>query len=163
VDVKSDGPGQGSEFIVRLPRLAGPPAPKPVPATAHAVRKTPGLRILVVDDNVDAAESLAYLLRTDGHDVTTAYEGVSAIELANKLHPDVVLLDIGLPGMSGHEVASRLRHDHPNRNLVLIALTGYGQEEDRRRSEEVGINAHLTKPVDLADLRALLCSPSGKR
>ncbi len=163
VEARSEGPGKGSEFVVRLPRLPSAPIADGKPASNNSHRTTPGRRILVVDDNVDAAESLAYLLRTDGHEVTTAYDGLSAIDSAHKLHPDAVLLDIGLPGMSGHEVASRLRHDHPNRNLLLVALTGYGQEEDRRRSVEVGIDAHLTKPVDLADLRALLSSPDGKR
>ena len=156
VEARSEGPGKGSEFIVRLPRLRKSPAAAPVDPSVGDAPTKPARRVLVVDDNVDAAESLAFLLRTDGHEVDTAYDGVSALEKAHRLLPDVVLLDIGLPGMSGHEVAGRLRQEHRDRSLLLIALTGYGQEEDRRRSQEVGIDAHLTKPVDLPDLQALL-------
>src|SRR5262249_19171361 len=114
------------------------------------------LRVLVVDDNIDAADSLAMLLRLWGHQVQTAHDGPSALRLAEEEHPDVVFLDIGLPGMNGYEVAKRLRTDLGLHDALLIALTGYGQEEDRRRSMDTGLNYHLTKPVEPEALQALL-------
>ena len=114
--------------------------------------------MLVVDDNVDAAETLADLLDLWGHPVRTVRDGAAALEQAGSFLPAVVLLDIGLPGIDGYEVAQRLRRDQGYCGL-LIALTGYGQDEDRRRSEEAGFDHHLTKPVDPEVLRALLTSP----
>jgi CheY-like chemotaxis protein len=113
-------------------------------------------RLLVVDDNVDAAKSLALLLRLNGHEVWTAYDGVAALETAQTRSPDGVLLDIGLPRMDGLEVARRLRQELCMKDALLIALTGYSQEEDRRRSLDAGFNAHLIKPVDLDALDAVL-------
>jgi CheY-like chemotaxis protein len=111
-------------------------------------------RILVVDDSQDSAESLALLLELHGHEVRTAFAGPAALETASAFCPDVVLLDIGLPGMDGYEVARRLRAEHGG--CRLIALTGYGRDDDRRRSREAGFDHHLVKPVDLEELTRLL-------
>ena len=119
-------------------------------------------RILVVDDNSDAAESLALLLQIDGHEVRTAFDGVEALDLAAGFVPEVMLLDIGMPRLDGYEVARRLRKEPWGRNLSLIALTGWGQEQDRRRTAEAGFNAHLIKPVGEAELRrAIAAAGSG--
>ncbi len=160
VHAASPGLGQGSEFTVRLPALAAAPAPaEPKPRAGHA-GPTRGRRVLVVDDNQDVADSLALVLRLGGHDVRVAHDGPAALEAAHAYRPEVVLLDIGLPGMTGYEVARRLRQEPPAGLALLIALTGYGQEEDRRRSSEAGFDVHLTKPVDPADLKELLVRPA---
>jgi two-component system CheB/CheR fusion protein len=157
VQAFSDGPGQGSEFVVHLP-IATQKSPAvdqdsmPIASTAAG----PPRAILVVDDNADAAESLAKLLRLLGHEVRTANDGEGALQAACAQPPDVVLLDIGLPGMDGCEVARRM-HAEPGLNrTLLIAITGYGQEEDKRRSQEAGFDAHLIKPVDINALTTLL-------
>ena len=116
----------------------------------------PVRRILVVDDNVDSAESLTVLLQVSGHDVCAAHSGDAALAAARDFRPDVVLLDIGMPGMDGHEVARRLREEH--RDLVLVAVTGYGLERDRLDSKQAGFDHHLVKPVDPETLRGLLAS-----
>lgn len=154
VTVHSDGIGRGSEFVVRLPILADVPVALPA---AGAPQKTARatLRILVVDDNRDAAESLAMLLRFGGHEIHVAYDGPGAVQAAADLRPDAVLLDIGLPGLNGYEVAGQIRRRQGARP-VLLALTGWGQDSDRRRSEEAGFDAHLVKPVDHAELGRLL-------
>jgi CheY-like chemotaxis protein len=147
VQARSQGPGTGSEFIVRLPaavppaadNLDGPDRPRPVRPAA--------LRILVVDDNRDTAEGLARYLKLFGHDTRIAFDGPSAIERAREWHPHFVLLDIGLPGMDGYEVAARLRRLDGMQDLNIIAVSGYGQDEDRRRSREAGCDGHLVKPV----------------
>jgi PAS domain S-box-containing protein len=160
VTAASAGPGQGSEFTVRLPTLPGPDgkedgkAPEGRPAMA-----SPRLRILVVDDNVDAAESLALLLRLLKQDVRVAHDGPSALEVAQSYQPDLIILDIGLPGLSGYDVARRLRQQPEFRDTLLAAMTGYGQEEDRRLSQEAGFDLHLTKPVEPGDLEKLLARP----
>jgi CheY-like chemotaxis protein len=115
--------------------------------------------VVVVDDNKDGAESLAMLLRLWAHDVAVVHDGLAALELITSRQPDVVFLDIGLPGMDGYEVAQRLRQGLAHQPL-LVALTGYGQEEDRRRSEEAGFDHHLTKPVDPELLQKLLAHPA---
>jgi CheY-like chemotaxis protein/two-component sensor histidine kinase len=156
----SGGPGQGSEIVLHLP-LAGAPCPAGLPDSGEA---SPGSaapssrRILVVDDNVDSAESLAMLLEINGHEVRTAHDGADAVEIAGAFRPRIALLDIGLPTLDGYEVARRLRQQPEMRNAVLIALTGYGQSEDRRKSMEAGFDHHLTKPVDFEVLKALLQS-----
>ena len=123
--------------------------PEPMPVT-------PPRRVLVVDDNLDAAEGLAMLLALKGHQVSTAYDGPGALQRARELQPDVVLLDIGLPRLDGFEVARRLREEHPERPMLLVALTGYGQERDRVRAREAGFDHHLLKPVRLEMLEQLL-------
>jgi PAS domain S-box-containing protein len=152
----SEGPGKGSEFVVRLPVLdAAPPVPHEDNGHREA-RLSPGRRILIVDDNADAAETLALLLRLNGHDVQTALDGPAAVEAARAFQPDVALLDIGLPGMDGYEVARRLRREPGLKDVRLVAVTGYGREEDRLRSREAGFDHHLTKPVEPCVLLKLL-------
>jgi signal transduction histidine kinase/ActR/RegA family two-component response regulator len=156
VEASSAGRGQGSEFVLHLPVLRDTP-----PAVSHGIKtdgreKVPGRRILVVDDNVDSAESLGLLLRLSGHKVHTAYSGRSALEAAQLNRPEIVMLDIGMPGMDGLEVARRLRDELGLQDVLLVAMTGYGQDEDRRRSQLAGFNSHLVKPIDLERLNTLL-------
>ena len=153
VEARSDGPGLGSEFIVRLPLLieAGSAAEQP-----RALKPLPSRRILIVDDSRDGGESLAMLLRVLGAEVSLAHSGRQALECVDTFRPDVVVLDIGMPGMDGYEVARRIRANPSNRNISLIALTGWGQDEDRRRSVAAGFNHHLVKPADIEQLRQLL-------
>ncbi len=152
----SPGPGRGSEFVVRLRALPAPvPGPEPPGQRPPAGRGRP-LRILVVDDNDDAAQSLAMLLGMEGHLVRTAADGTQALEAAPPFRPEVVFLDIGLPGMSGYEVARRLREMPGLGKFLLVAMTGYGQEQDRRRSLEAGFDCHLVKPAGPEDVLHLL-------
>jgi two-component system, chemotaxis family, CheB/CheR fusion protein len=157
VEAYSDGLGRGTEFIVRLPLLSAVAAPAPLPAAAKPTR-TPRRRVLIVDDNEDGAESLAMLLEFDGHETHQAHDGISAIDAAERLRPDVVLLDIGLPRLNGYEVCSRLRQTPWGKRLTIVALTGWGQEEDRDRSTDSGFDAHLVKPVDHDQLLQLIAS-----
>jgi PAS domain S-box-containing protein len=160
----SEGAGKGSEFVVQLPLLESQPAAPHSNGSTEVV--TPGTsashRVLVVDDNIDAAESLGRMLRLMGNQVRTAHDGPSALEAAAAFIPDLVLLDIGLPGMDGHEVARRLRLLSGLQNAVLVAQTGWGQDEDRKRSREAGFNHHLVKPVSVAALQEVLSElPAG--
>jgi CheY-like chemotaxis protein len=156
IEAHSEGLGKGSEFVVCLPvpQDVGQPSANGRPAEAGPVAAP--RRILVVDDNGDAAESLALLLDSLGHDVRTARDGQAAVAMAAVFQPEVVLLDIGLPRLDGYEVARRLRGLLGLKETLLVALTGYGQEEDRRRAEEAGFNSHLVKPADVAALQSLL-------
>jgi CheY-like chemotaxis protein/two-component sensor histidine kinase len=154
VAVWSAGLNQGTEFTVNLP-LAVPVA-VPAAAEAPASRERVRCKILVADDSQDGADSLAFLLRAAGHDVHTAYDGRTAIRLAEELKPDVVLLDIGMPEVSGYDVARAIRRESWGRTMRLFALTGWGQAEHRRRSLEVGFDDHLVKPVELDMLENLL-------
>jgi CheY-like chemotaxis protein len=149
--------GQGSEFIVRLPVAVTVELP-PSPSTEKTDPPGPSLRVLVVDDNVDAVASLAMLLKANGHDVRTAHDGPATLDAARDYRPDVVLLDIGLPGMNGFEVAKRLRHQPNLSNVVLVAMTGYGQETDRQRSQEAGFDHHLVKPADFGKVQQILAT-----
>ncbi len=161
VSAHSAGPGQGSEFTVRLPVATEAPAISEAdqPAAEGSELRLPRRRILVVDDNQNNATSLGVLLRTMGQDVDEAYDGLTALELARRHRPDVILLDIGLPGLDGYEVARRCRREKDLEQTLLVAMTGYGKEEDRRRSQEAGFNVHLVKPVNWEDLRLLLSQP----
>jgi signal transduction histidine kinase/CheY-like chemotaxis protein len=156
----SAGVGSGSEFVVRLPiAMADANNDKPfaaAPKTTGPLGELPPQRILVVDDNVDSAETLSMLLALGGHAVRVAHDGPTALQSAADFRPEVVLLDLGLPRMDGYEVARRLLQQPDAGKMLLVALTGYGQDEDRRRSEEAGFNAHLVKPVELDALRNLL-------
>ncbi len=160
VGVRSDGRGRGSEFSVRLPRTELRVAERTSRAAAAAPVERPdhgqGRRVLVVDDNRDAADLLSESLGLLGFEVCVAYDGPSALEAADHFRPELALLDIGLPVMDGYEVARRLRDRAELRDLRLVALTGYGQESDRRRSRDAGFHAHLVKPLDLNALAALL-------
>jgi signal transduction histidine kinase len=153
VEARSDGPGLGSEFIVRLPILADTAA---VPAPSRRIDRLPARRILIVDDSRDGGESLAMLLRVLGAEVALAHSGIQGLECVETFKPDVVVLDIGMPGMDGYEVARRIRLNPENRHMSLIALTGWGQDEDRRRSVAAGFDHHLVKPADIDQLRQLL-------
>ncbi len=156
VEAHSDGPGRGSEFIVRLPLAPEEVGPRPAAPAEGQSPGGPGRRVLVVDDNADAAESLAVLLRMRGHEVHVARDGPQALETARAVRPEVVLLDLALPGLDGYEVAAQLRGHPELRRARLVAVTGYGRDEDRRRTRAAGFDEHLVKPVDLADLEGVL-------
>ncbi|HEY3584312.1 MAG TPA: response regulator, partial [Casimicrobiaceae bacterium] len=155
VVARSAGPGRGSQFVVTLPVHVGDgvrQAPVASSTAAPASRK----RIVIVDDNRDALESLATLLRLAGHEVTIASDGATGLRIVDETRPDLALLDIGLPGMSGYEVARRLRE--AGCSVPLAAVTGYGTPEDRERTRAAGFDHHLVKPVDTASLERLLGS-----
>jgi signal transduction histidine kinase len=161
VTAHSEGSSRGSEFVVRLPRVQGremPPSKTP-PASAHdgaAAAAPRGRRILIVDDNRDALESLATLMEMAGHEVATAADGEAALAIAARSQPEVVLLDLGLPRLDGYEVSRRIRAQEWGKHMVLVALTGWGQAEDRRRTREAGFDSHLVKPLNLDVLTELL-------
>jgi PAS domain S-box-containing protein len=159
VQARSEGIGQGCEFIVRLPVVNAPKtiASQLVPEASQEAKC--GATVLVVDDNVDSAEGIARLIRRRGYTVSIAHDGPDAINAARILRPHFVLLDIGLPGMDGYEVASKLRKEICCEGTIYVAITGYGQEEDRRRSKEAGFNHHLIKPIDFAELIVILTAP----
>lgn len=156
VEAFSAGVGKGSEFVVRLPVRSAGELPKEAAPIQERSGPECARRILVVDDNRDSAESLARLLRLFGHEVVLAHDGQAAMEAARVKKPDVAVLDIGLPGMNGYELARQLRQEPGQGRLILVALTGYGQDEDRLHSREAGFDAHLVKPVNLEELRAIL-------
>ncbi len=159
VTAVSAGLGQGSEFVVRLP-IAAVSAVQPDPASGGSIAGgVPLRRVLVVDDNRDAAASLSRLLTLDGHDVRVAHDGPGALEMARDYRPDLIFLDIGMPEMDGYEVARRLRQQPEMDNTPLAALTGWGQPTDRQRSAEAGFDHHLVKPLDLTALQKLLTDP----
>ncbi|MHB0960035.1 MAG: PAS domain S-box protein [Pirellulaceae bacterium] len=156
VEAFSDGIGRGSEFVVRLPTTSESKAePTPVPSQSP-LDQTDSLRILVVDDQAITAEMISMLLQTCGHEVQVAYNGPDALRLAADFQPQMILLDIGLPEINGYEVARHLRQDSRTNTAYLVAITGYGQEEDRQRSKEAGFDVHLVKPVEFDDLKKLL-------
>ena len=161
--------GQGSDFTVCFPVIQPAALPKPtlagtlVSAVQPAEESANALRILVVDDNVDAAKSMMALLQMSDHEVKLAFDGPSALLVATAWPPDVVLLDIGLPGLNGYEVAKRLRQDAELGQTMLIAVTGYGHESDRQLSREAGFDHHLTKPCDFRELEELIKSASSSR
>ena len=162
VEAASAGPGLGSAFTIRLPRLAVEAAePAPPAEAAEAARPVgPGRRILVVDDHQDSTDSLALFLRLRGHEVRTAHDGPSALDEIERYRPDVVFLDLGLPGMSGYDVARRVRMMNELGPLRLVALTGYGTDADREKTRAAGFDVHLAKPVDPRAVDALLASSS---
>ena len=158
VDAHSDGVGHGSEFFVRLPCRIELVDVKGASASAGDAIKTPVIRrrVLVVDDNEDSAETLALALQLEGYDVETAHGGQQALKLAEGFLPEVVLLDIGMPEMDGYEVARSIRAQPWGADMLLVAQTGWGQEEDRRRTREAGFDAHMTKPLDHSRLMSLM-------
>lgn len=158
IEARSGGEGQGSEFVVTLPVLRKPAGAAPVTSGVD-VESPPKRRILIVDDNKDSADSLAMLLEITGNQTYMAHDGVEAVEAVEKHRPEVVLLDIGLPRLDGHAVCRYIREQAWGKEIVVIALTGWGQEDDRRKSEEAGFNGHLVKPVDYDRLLELLGSP----
>ena len=147
VEAHSAGLGRGSEFVVRLPALAETPRAAPEAAKGGENGEVMARRVLLVDDNVDSADSLAELLRLWGHEVRAAHDASQALAVARTSRPDVAVLDIGMPDMNGYEVARLCGRGRP-KGTAFVALTGYGQDGDRRRSAEAGFRAHLVKPVD---------------
>jgi signal transduction histidine kinase/ActR/RegA family two-component response regulator len=153
VSAQSEGPGCGTEMTVRLP--IGEPlhvAPPAIGGDADALATVIPGRVLIIDDNRDAADSIALALELAGHTVSTAYDGEDGLDRANAFAPDVVLLDLGMPGLNGFEIARRIRQQPWGQRMALIALTGWGQEQDRRRTQQFGFNGHLTKPVGASEL-----------
>ncbi len=153
----SPGEGKGSTFTVKLPTLkvrAEPSSEAPVEGPTDSCGSQ--RRILVVDDNEDSAASMATMLQLLGNEVRAAYDGVEAVELAEKFRPRVILMDIGMPRVNGYEATRQIREQPWGRDIVVIALTGWGQEVDRARSKEAGCDGHLVKPVDLAALEKLM-------
>jgi CheY-like chemotaxis protein len=147
--------GQGSEFIVRLPMMLSPPQQMLAVPVETAQRTTRPLRVLVVDDNADMVESLGMLVKSQGHDVRASRDGSTTLQAALDYRPEVIFLDIGLPGLDGYQVAEQIRKQDVLRGVVLVALTGYGQEADRQRSREAGFDHHLVKPVDFSKLQKI--------
>jgi CheY-like chemotaxis protein len=156
IEARSEGPGKGAEFKVRLPAVPVLSAVA-TPSDDELMHDIPvRFRILVADDNLDAAESLGLMLRLMGHDVRTVRDGLQAVEEATAFRPDLALLDIGMPGLSGYDVARRIREQRWGQGIILIALTGWGQEEDKRKAQEAGFDQHFTKPVNPAELARLI-------
>ena len=159
VEAFSEGRGLGSEFVLHLPladaQAAAVAADSEEPEGAMTMRDN-SIAVLVVDDNADAAEMLSEYVGSLGYHVRAAFDGPSALRVAEEMHPAIALLDIGLPVMDGFELAGRLREMHGKAGLKLVAITGYGQETDRARSRDAGFDAHLVKPVDLEHLEQLL-------
>ena len=158
IEARSPGPGKGAEFIVRLP-LAGAPAATPSKGPVQAAPPPVRRRVLVVDDNVDAAQTLAQYLRLEGHRVESALDGEAALRIAEVLHPDVAFIDLNMPRMDGGEVARRLRATPWGRGVRLIALTGMGQQSDIARTRSAGFDEHITKPADLQRVSRLAAAP----
>jgi len=156
----SDGVDKGSEFIVRLPIVVEPATEVDRASPSSNGRLGSELRILVVEDNQDAAESLAVVLRLTGHSVWVAYDGEQAVAIAEGIQPQVTLCDVGLPKMNGYDVARALRRQPGGESMLLIAVTGWGQEHDKRKTSEAGFNRHMVKPVDVPALLQMLESVS---
>ncbi len=154
VEARSEGVGHGSTFVVRLP--VAPDAAPPETNATPAATPGPRHRILVVDDNRDGAASLAMLLAVMGNDTRTAHDGLEGVELAEAYRPDLIVLDIGLPKLNGYDACRRIREQSWAKGIIIVAATGWGQEEDRRRSHEAGFDHHLVKPVDAAEVVRLL-------
>ena len=156
VRATSDGPGRGSEFVVTLPVVARPPLQPEESSDPARDAGGRGLRVLVVDDNRDSADSMSSLLRTFGNEVAVANSGAEALEQLAEYVPEVVLLDIGMPGMNGYEVARRIRADPRVKKVLLIAITGWGQVSDRMLSREAGFDQHMVKPVNIDTLLSVM-------
>ena len=165
IKAQSEGPGKGSEFIIQLPVSTAKPAEERAPEEISQPKKEPAkCRILVVDDNVDSAESMALMLQLSGHEVAMAHDGLEAVEMAERFRPDVAFLDLGMPKLNGYDAALSIRRQPWGQSIVLVALTGWGQEEDKRRTREAGFNAHVVKPIDFLHLEQLVAEvANGKR
>ena len=156
VEAKSDGPALGSEFVVRLPVVLEASQPQASRVADGPTATKPSLRILIVDDNRDGADSLSEMLKMMGNDTRTAYDGQQGVDLAGEYRPDVILLDIGLPKLNGYEACRLIREQLNGKRVVLIAMTGWGQDEDRRRSREAGFDHHMVKPLNPQSLVRML-------
>jgi signal transduction histidine kinase/CheY-like chemotaxis protein len=155
--------GKGSEFVVRLPVVPSPTPQSPSPTNEQVQPTRRSLRVLVVEDNADTAQGLALVLQAFGHQVRTVHDGVSALQAALDYQPNVVLLDIGLPGLNGLEVAKKMRKQPALKNVVLVAVTGYGTKTDHQRSQEAGFDYHLVKPADFKTVEQILASVAEKQ
>ena len=155
IEARSDGPGRGSQFVARLP-IAEATQPAATSPSDDKLTKTARRRILVVDDNHDSARSLSVMLNLLENDTHMAHDGLAAVEAAEEFRPDLILLDIGLPKLNGYDACRRIRAQPWSKGMLIVALTGWGQDEDRRRSQEAGFDLHLVKPVDLAEINRLL-------
>jgi CheY-like chemotaxis protein/anti-sigma regulatory factor (Ser/Thr protein kinase) len=158
VQVRSAGPGCGSEFTVRLAAVFAAAGLPEVERRASAFGDSIARRVLVVDDSVDAAESLAMLLAFDGHEIHKAHDGADAVRTAERLRPDIVLMDIGLPILNGYEACRRIRSQPWGAAITMVAITGWGQEEGHEQSEAAGFDLHLVKPVDHDELLRIVAS-----
>jgi PAS domain S-box-containing protein len=163
VEARSAGPGTGSEFVVRLPTASPPANERARGGSDDLLHATVPQRILVVDDNQDAAESLAMVLGIMGHETRTAHDGATAIGVAAAFEPEVILLDIGMPRLNGYDTVRHIRDQEWGRNAMVVAVTGWGQEHDQRRSRDAGFDHHLVKPVDLGQLMQLITAPWSRR
>ncbi len=160
ITAESEGKDQGSQFTLRLPAARADQVVHPRPHARGHRRGAERMKVLVVDDNQDTARGMARLLKLAGHEVKVAHDGWAAIEVARQFAPAAVLLDIGLPGLDGYEVATRLRHEGTCQDALLIAASGYGEDQARDRSRQAGFDHHLTKPVDFDAITALLRQPT---
>jgi CheY-like chemotaxis protein len=156
VQARSDGHGMGSEFTVSLPVVLS--VMQPQIDDDSVIRPSSRRKILVVDDNRDAAMSLAMMLKLMGNETKTAHDGLEALDVAAAYRPEVILLDIGMPRLNGYDTARQIREQPWGKNITLVALTGWGQEEDRRKSDEAGFDSHIVKPIEPAALEKLLAS-----
>ncbi len=162
VEARSEGPGKGSEFLIRLPEsIVATAAVEEKREGNRAARSATRRRVLVADDNYDAAESMSLMLEIAGHEVVTAHDGLEALELAETFRPEVAFLDLGMPRLNGCETARQIRQEAWGKNVLLVALTGWGQEEDKRRSKESGFDVHLVKPVDPQAMAKILADRDG--
>jgi CheY-like chemotaxis protein len=156
VEARSEGAGKGSEFIVHLPIVPSAMSGRPENDGGQPISPKDRYRVLVVDDHADAADSLAMMLSLIGHEVRTARDGLAGVEAASEFRPDVILLDIGMPRLNGYDACRRIRELPGGKEAVIVALSGWGQEEDKRRSREAGFDGHLVKPAEPAALEKLL-------
>lgn len=163
VEAKSDGSGSGSEFIITLPVLVDVPGTPSTHENIALASFKSSLRVLIVDDNLDGAQSLAMMLKMMGNDTRVAHDGQAGVEAAERFRPQVILLDIGLPKLNGYEACRRIRNQPWGNDIVLVAITGWGQDDDRCRSQEAGFDHHLVKPANLPALTKLLAEVNGVR
>jgi signal transduction histidine kinase/ActR/RegA family two-component response regulator/PAS domain-containing protein len=163
IEANSEGVGRGTVFTVRLPLAAGVPVETRAGGDGVEGRTTQGLRVLVVDDNIDGAESLAMLLEIAGHTTHVVHTGPEALPAAREFHPDLIVLDIGLPGMNGYEIARAMRSTPQIANVLLVALTGWGSAEDRRKAHEAGFDHHWTKPVQASEVHAVIAELASRK
>jgi CheY-like chemotaxis protein/two-component sensor histidine kinase len=156
IEARSRGPGQGAEFEVRLALVLAAQRPTTTPGSDEWQTAPSAMRILIVDDNRDAADTLGRLLRIVGHDVRTAYDGEQGVQAANEFRPHAMLLDIGMPKLNGYDACRHIRQEPWGKNIVLVAVTGWGQDQDKQKAEEAGFDRHMVKPVEPKRLMRLL-------
>jgi CheY-like chemotaxis protein len=160
VEARSEGEGRGSEFIIRLPVVLSVTREETKQTDASFARPTSGHRVLIVDDNLDAATSLAMMLKLMNHEVRTAGDGAEGLDTAEFFRPILILLDLGMPRLNGYETCRRIREQPWGKEMVIFALTGWGQEEDKLRCQQAGFDGHFVKPVEPAAIEKLLARPA---